>query len=240
MTENELKRCREEFEAHSRQWRKDNPRGIYYAFHAWTHQQKRINELEKELKLSKHKFDLSDCPVVEARPCSKYTHQSALLAKAVEALEIARDTIGKPLKRQLDPSEVVQINCKVSGYVVHTIESALAQLKNYQPQTITNKENIMLTNQQLEEKLEQSPAPRVTVEQMQSRIKEVTYHKIGSTVTLCNIELDNGYSVRGESACVNPANYNEEIGNKIAYDNAFRQLWALFGFLLAESNFTNN
>ena len=35
---------------------------------------------------------------------------------------------------------------------------------------------------------------------------------------------------------MNPENYNEEIGNKIAYDNAFRQLWPLFGFLLAEKN----
>lgn len=96
-----------------------------------------------------------------------------------------------------------------------------------------------ITEEQLQEKLAQSPAPRVTLEQIQGRIKEVTYHRIGKTVTLCNIELDNGFSVRGESACVNPANYNEEIGNKIAYDNAFRQLWSPFGFLLAESNYNN-
>ena len=46
--------------------------------------------------------------------------------------------------------------------------------------------------------------------------------------------LDNGFSVSGESACVNPENYNQQIGEKIAFDNAFRQLWPLFGFLLAE------
>lgn len=100
-----------------------------------------------------------------------------------------------------------------------------------------------ITDQQLQEKLEQSPAPRVTKEYIESRISKldgVTYHRIGETVTLCNIRLDNGFSVRGESACVNPANYNEEIGNKIAYDNAFRQLWSPFGFLLAESNFNNS
>jgi Phage protein (N4 Gp49/phage Sf6 gene 66) family len=55
-------------------------------------------------------------------------------------------------------------------------------------------------------------------------------------VTIGSITLDNGYSVRGESACVNPENYNQQIGEKIAYDNAFRQLWPLFGFLLAEKN----
>ena len=96
----------------------------------------------------------------------------------------------------------------------------------------------MITNEELEQKLEESPAPRVTKEYMESRIKSADYHRIGETVTLCSITLDNGYSVRGESACVNPENYNKEIGEKISYDNAFRQLWALFGFLLAESNFT--
>lgn len=59
---------------------------------------------------------------------------------------------------------------------------------------------------------------------------------MSGTVTLCQITLDNGFSVRGESACVNPANYNREIGEKISFDNAFRQLWPLFGFLLAEKN----
>lgn len=93
----------------------------------------------------------------------------------------------------------------------------------------------MLTNQELETKLEQSPAERVTKEYMESRIVTGEYIKIGETVTLCNLTLDNGYSVRGESACVKPENYNEEIGRKIAYDNAFNKLWPLFGFLLAEN-----
>lgn len=97
----------------------------------------------------------------------------------------------------------------------------------------------MLTNEQLETKLEQSPAPRVTKEQMNARIKSVDYTRIGGTLTHCSIKLDNGYQVTGESACVNPANYNQEIGEKIAYDNAYNKLWALFGFLLAEGNFNN-
>lgn len=41
--------------------------------------------------------------------------------------------------------------------------------------------------------------------------------------------------MRGESACVNPANYDQEIGERIAYDNAFSKLWAFFGFVLAEN-----
>ena len=95
----------------------------------------------------------------------------------------------------------------------------------------------MLNDKELEEKLEASPAPRVTKEHIESRIKETKCAKFSGTVTLCQITLDNGYSVRGESACVNPENYNQEIGEKIAYDNAFSKLWPLFGFLLAEDQF---
>lgn len=92
----------------------------------------------------------------------------------------------------------------------------------------------MITNEELEQKLEQSPAPRVTKEYIDSRIIEVSFARIGETLTHCLLTIDNGFIVSGESACVNAVNYNKEIGEKIAYDNAFNKLWPLFGFLLAE------
>lgn len=94
----------------------------------------------------------------------------------------------------------------------------------------------LITNVKLEELLAASPAERVTKEYMESRIANTEFTRLGETVTICSMTLDNGYSVRGESACVNPENYNQQIGEKIAFDNAFRQLWPLFGFLLAEKN----
>ena len=94
----------------------------------------------------------------------------------------------------------------------------------------------LITNEKLDELLAASPAERVTPEYMKSRITNTDFTRIGETVTHCRIVLDNGFSVSGESACVNPENYNQQIGEKIAYDNAFRQLWPLFGFLLAEKN----
>jgi hypothetical protein len=94
----------------------------------------------------------------------------------------------------------------------------------------------LITNEKLDELLAASPAERVTPEYMKLRITSTDFTRIGVTVTHCRIVLDNGFSVSGESACVNPENYNQQIGEKIAYDNAFRQLWPLFGFLLAEKN----
>lgn len=94
----------------------------------------------------------------------------------------------------------------------------------------------LITNEKLDELLAASPAERVTPEYMKSRIASTDFTRIGETVTHCRIVLDNDFSASGESACVNVENYNQQIGEKIAYDNAFRQLWPLFGFLLAEKN----
>lgn len=94
----------------------------------------------------------------------------------------------------------------------------------------------LITNDKLNELLAASPAERVTPEYMESRIVSKEFMRTTGTLTTCVITLDNGYFVTGESACVNPENYNQAIGEKISYDNAFRKLWPLFGFLLAERN----
>lgn len=97
----------------------------------------------------------------------------------------------------------------------------------------------MLNDTQLMNALQNSPAPRVTKEHIEGQIKSTQWDRLGETVTVCTITLWNGYSVRGEAACVNPANYNAEIGQRVSYDDAFRKLWPLYGFLLAEYNYLN-
>lgn len=73
---------------------------------------------------------------------------------------------------------------------------------------------------------------------IQNKIKDVQYIVLpNTTVTICNITLENGFSVRGESACVDPAMFNEAIGKQIAYDNAFDKIWQLEGYLLKEKLF---
>lgn len=70
---------------------------------------------------------------------------------------------------------------------------------------------------------------------IQSRIKDVSYTVLpGTTCTICNITMVNGFGVRGESACVDPKNFDAAIGRDIAYENAFQKLWQLEGYLLAE------
>lgn len=92
----------------------------------------------------------------------------------------------------------------------------------------------MLEGQALLDAIAAQPFEKVTKEGMESRIVSTEYVRLGETVTICSITLNNGYSVRGESACVDPRNYNEEIGNSLAYNQAFNKIWALEGYLLAE------
>ena len=56
----------------------------------------------------------------------------------------------------------------------------------------------------------------------------------GTTCTVCCLKLKNGFNSIGESACVSPANFDAEIGRKIARDNAKKKIWALEGYLLRQ------
>lgn len=76
---------------------------------------------------------------------------------------------------------------------------------------------------------------RVTNQSIDARIDKVEYHRIpNSTLTICVITMVNGFTVTGESACVDPANFSLEMGQEIAYENAFEKLWPLEGYLLKE------
>ena len=99
-------------------------------------------------------------------------------------------------------------------------------------------------------------APRVTPDRIKDVIDDVQYFTAGdgaygyqtreetvdvatypealNLLTFCVITLKNGFTVTGESACASPENFNEEIGRKIAYDNAKNKIWPLEGYLLKE------
>ncbi len=78
----------------------------------------------------------------------------------------------------------------------------------------------------------------VTRTQIDNRIDTVTYARIaGTTLTICAIKMVNGFSVTGESACVDPEEFDWEIGQKFAYEKAYNKLWELEGYLTSESTY---
>ena len=65
--------------------------------------------------------------------------------------------------------------------------------------------------------------------------RDVIYHVFpGTTLTVCCIKLSNGFTVTGESACIDPSNYCKTTGEKLAYEAALDKLWELLGFALTE------
>jgi hypothetical protein len=55
-----------------------------------------------------------------------------------------------------------------------------------------------------------------------------------SLLTFCVLVLRNGFTVTGESACASPENFDAEIGQKIARQNAVAKVWPLLGFRLRD------
>lgn len=96
----------------------------------------------------------------------------------------------------------------------------------------------VMSGEALDKAIAAQPYEKVTPDSIKAKIAKVDYMVLpDSTVTLCNITLKNGYSVRGESACVDPRNFNIEIGKGLAYKQAFDKIWPLEGYNLAERRF---
>lgn len=88
-------------------------------------------------------------------------------------------------------------------------------------------------------------APRITKDFIEHQIAEKVYAtgdmlvpsalKDGyAHLTICMIRVNNGFIVIGKSAPMSPANFNAELGQQLAYEDAFRQLWPLYAFASLE------
>lgn len=95
-------------------------------------------------------------------------------------------------------------------------------------------------------------APRVTPADIEAAIesahfvnagKAIAHNDGGPTVvapdstnllTLCVLTTRNGFTVVGKSACASFANFDKALGERIALDDAKRQLWPLLGYALRD------
>ena len=77
-------------------------------------------------------------------------------------------------------------------------------------------------------------APRITPEDIVDTINSIVFSVLSDTLTVCVLTLKNGFTVTGESACASPENFNRELGERIACDNAKDKIWALEGYLLKQ------
>jgi hypothetical protein len=90
-------------------------------------------------------------------------------------------------------------------------------------------------------------APRITPADIEANIRYETYFTAAEgamqsdgdpgdealeLLTFCVLVLGNGFTVTGESACASPENFDKEIGQKIARQNAVAKIWPLMGYEL--------
>lgn len=111
----------------------------------------------------------------------------------------------------------------------------------------------MSTDQQIEQEIQAKGKtfPRILPEDIERNIASEVYFTaadgcvgVGMTaeqklcpeplklLTFCVLILNNGFTVTGESACASPENFDEEIGRKIARQNAVNKVWSLMGYEL--------
>lgn len=75
---------------------------------------------------------------------------------------------------------------------------------------------------------------RVTADDLRARVATTEYLTRG-VLTVALVQLDNGYWLVGESAPVDPSNFNAEYGQTLALDDALRQAWPLLAFAHLET-----
>jgi hypothetical protein len=90
-----------------------------------------------------------------------------------------------------------------------------------------------ITLEQAKDRLKGAIAPRVTEDSIKAKIASVEYTLAGTT-TICQIRMNNGFVFLGHSTPASPLNYDAEIGQRYAYENAFKHIWTHEGYLLRE------
>lgn len=94
-----------------------------------------------------------------------------------------------------------------------------------------------MSEQEIESEIQEKGlnAPRLTPSLIDSVIADKAFHVFGNTcLTVCCLTLKNGFTVTGESACASPENFNAELGEKIAFEQARNKIWMLEGYLLKQ------
>lgn len=76
----------------------------------------------------------------------------------------------------------------------------------------------------------------VTIDQVKANMVDVkctTVTLFDKPCTYVECRMKNGFTVRETTTCVDPANYDEEIGKQICLKRIEDQIWKLLGFELA-------
>ena len=81
-------------------------------------------------------------------------------------------------------------------------------------------------------------ALQVNFEDLENLGAQAEYHRIDATTTVvCSLKLPSGFVILGQAACLNPENFDEEMGCELAYQDAMRKLWELEAYRVKQNAF---
>lgn len=64
-------------------------------------------------------------------------------------------------------------------------------------------------------------------------VEEITPNVVGTKVTAVTVTLSNGFTITESSTCVDPKNYDVEVGIDCCMERIKDKVWFLMGFLLS-------
>lgn len=80
----------------------------------------------------------------------------------------------------------------------------------------------------------------VTPEEVQENMKDIlvkTEIEFDKPVTYVTVRMKNGFTIRESTTCVDPSNYDEEIGKQICLEKIEDKIWFLLGYSLQDKVF---
>lgn len=78
---------------------------------------------------------------------------------------------------------------------------------------------------------------KISEKDVQENMQDIivkTEVEFGKPVTYVTVRMKNGFTVRESTTCVDPENYDEEIGAKICLEKIEDKIWMLLGYQLQE------
>lgn len=73
----------------------------------------------------------------------------------------------------------------------------------------------------------------ITLEDVQGYISSLEFIKMGKKTTVGLAVLKNGFEIVESAACVDPASYDSQIGEKLVRQRIENKIWELLGFNLS-------
>lgn len=143
-------------------------------------------------------------------------------ALRVEMLDVKPMTMEEALQQGLECIVPTSQEYTTNGYAVSDDE----QVKWY-ADSLFNDDFFLLSGD----------GNKIIEEDVRKFITTIDTCKVGDKTTVINAHTLTGFDMVHHSSCVDPNNYNEEIGKKYALETAISDLWGHLGFVLQWAKF---